>query len=480
MNGKGARALIAAIVSLTAIQAAASSLVKGTLREHAGPRGTVERCVAVARMPGGVYTEADAREEEALCAIDFHAGGHALCPKVFSTSPGTLVYALAGAPGPQAMGAFERVQCASKAVKKEGATGAPVSFKMSVNSRHTSATFANAALVYYHFARYFAATAHVPVAVLRTMDRQEHRQRIAERGMAMSAESAALRMNHAAWEALVAAEKDPARYTPTEELFSADGQVYGVLLRPLGSRYSEELNGTRASGWGDGQNRDFQQTAPFLALRVDKPLAEAIEEGKRAAFRDPRIARATAPDADPRQIAFWMSALVDITLLDFLFGQQDRVGNIDYLPTWHWIEDGRLVRRAAEGRTPPADLAAHAPLMFKRTELGDNDAGLRIGYVNYAKRTGMLEGLRHYRAGTYERLMRLHRDFGARGPLHEHVRTSFGLSEREFRNVVDNTAAAARLLHAACAAGELRFDVEADEFFVSGEVEPRRVECGSL
>jgi hypothetical protein len=48
------------------------------------------------------------------------------------------------------------------------------------------------------------------------------------------------------------------------------------MLRSTGNRYNSEFNGTRASGWGEGQNYDFQATAPFLALRSQKPLAEAV------------------------------------------------------------------------------------------------------------------------------------------------------------------------------------------------------------
>jgi hypothetical protein len=34
-------------------------------------------------------------------------------------------------------------------------------------------------------------------------------------------------------------------------------------------------------------------------------------------------------------MVFWMRDLADITLLDYLFGQQDRIGNIDYLTYWY-------------------------------------------------------------------------------------------------------------------------------------------------
>ena len=455
----------------------ASSAVSGTETTFRSPADTVERCVALRPMPGGHYTDADRALERELCSIDFYGTTHALCAKVFSTSPGTLVFDLRDGPYAGDPARFERENCGSGGVHKRGAPREPISYKMSVNTRETSATFANASLVYYHFARYFDAAAHVPVAVLRSIDRNEHGRRVTANGVRLSAGNPALKMNHAAWLALQAAERDPSSYKPTEELFTADGLLYGVMLHPLGKRYGEEMNGTRRSGWGDGQNRDFQDTAPFRALRSPKPLADAIAEGWATAMRDPVLEKATGSMATPVQMVFWMSDLIDITLLDYLFSQQDRVGNVDYLSAWYWVEDGRLRSRPASGSTPPPDLAAFKPQRLRRTELGDNDAGVRLTYVNYAKRTGMLDNLRHYRATTYRQLMRLDADFAAGGELHEHVRTTFGLSEKEFAAIKANVRSAADILRASCRVGRLRFDVEPAEFLLAGSVTERRVDC---
>jgi len=482
MNGISDRRigmLVALALSVGAGAVGASSDVRGTVTEFRSPGGATEHCIALDRMPGGVYAESDSRKEEELCAIDFYGGRHGLCPKVFSTSPGTLIYDLAGGPRENDRQGFERTGCSEGGLVKKGPHGEPISYKMSVNGRTTSATFANSSLIYYHFARYFDTSVHVPVAVFRSMDRHEHQRRVSAPGLSRSGASASLKMNHSAWQTLIAAEKDPKSYTPTAELFTPEGLLYGVMLHPAGKRYSEEINGTRASGWGDGQNRDFQQTAPYRALRSDSSLADAIAEGRDAAFRDSRIAKATGKDATPQQMVFWMSDLIDITLLDFIFSQQDRIGNIDYVPYWFWVEEGQLLRRRARESTPPADLAARNPVLLKRTELGDNDAGVRMTYANYAKRTGMLDNLRHYRAETYERLMRLHRDFASQGPLHAYVGSTFGLSEREFARIVENTAEAARILHRSCTEGQLRFDVEPEELLLSGEVSPRKVDCGA-
>ena len=50
-----------------------------------------------------------------------------------------------------------------------------------------------------------------------------------------------------------------------------------------------------------------------------------------------------------------------MTLLDYLFSQQDRIGNIDYLPHWVWVEDGQVRQLPATGGKPPAEIAARSP-----------------------------------------------------------------------------------------------------------------------
>lgn len=462
-------------IALAAPQPAAGSAdVAGETLVFRSPSGVEERCVMLARMPGAAYRDAELREEKAMCAIDLHSRTHAMCPKLFSTSPGTLVYDVSSGPCAGRAADFERDVCPrGHAVEKE-AVDEPVSFKMSVNTPTTSATFANSSLIYYHFARYFDTTVHVPPAVLRSVDRQAHLARVAGPGEALSAGRPALKQNHAAWQALARAERDPESHLPADELFTADRRaVYGVLLHPRGRRYGEEVNGSRQSGWGDGQSRDFQQTPPFVALTTDAPLAEAIRGG----LARGHLSSAVPAAARTEQMAFWMREIAEITLLDFIFSQQDRIGNIDYLPYWYWVEDGRVRRAPAAGGHLPEEIARSSPRLIKRTELGDNDAGVRTTYLNYTQRTGMLERIRHYSAGTYRRLIALDLDLGARGPIYEYVRSTFGLTDAEFARVAGNTRRAAAILRDSCLAGRLRLDLEPEALLLAGNVAAAPVDC---
>jgi len=78
------------------------------------------------------------------------------------------------------------------------------------------------------------------------------------------------------------------------------------------------------------------------------------------------------------QVVYWMQDLTEITLLDYIFSQQDRVGNIDFVPYWHWVEDGKVRLAQADGDNSPAETAGKSPQLIRRTWLNDNDAGGKV------------------------------------------------------------------------------------------------------
>ena len=285
-------------------------------------------------------------------------------------------------------------------------------------------------------------------------------------------------MNHAGWQAFVNADRNPSSYSPTDDLFTSDRkQIYGVLLSSPGHRYGSEINGTRKSGWGKGQNRDFQETPAYLALRSDKPLEEAIREGVTKGRKDRRIAKDLDADVPSQQMAYWMKELTEIVLLDYIFSQQDRVGNIDYTPYYYWVENGELKhKKAKEHAGRDASVPADA-ILINRTSLNDNDAGGRVQYANFAKSTQMLEKLRHMDEETYRKLLALDRDFQTGGKIYRWLQSSLGLSSREVKQIGKNTAAAADILRLTCSKGQMRFDLHPREFFETGKVTPAKVDC---
>jgi hypothetical protein len=449
--------------------------VRGTVTDYTSPGGINEQCIALEPMPGGRYPANDKKQEKHYCSIDFYAPNTALCPKVWSTSPGTIIYDLSGSAFAGKKHRFTQTRCREQKKLDREHVVKLAKYKTTMNGKKTSGTFATASLLYYHFSRYFDTAVHVPVAVYRTMDRKSHYRLVTENGLRWTSHN---KMLHEGWKLLAAAEKNPAAYQPEDELFTADRKaIHGILLNSPGHRYNTSINGTRASGWGKGQNYDFQKTAPYLALRSEKPLLQAVDHGLRSARRNSRMNRDLGKNISRQQMIYWMTEITEITLLDYIFNQQDRIGNIDYIPYWYWRDNGRLFREKARGKKVPPELADKNPLLIRRTQLNDNDAGARLSYINYTKKTAMLEKQRHYRAETYRKLMRLERDFAARGELYRYLESTFGLSDKQLANIVRNTAEAAAILRKTCRAGKLRFDLDPDGFLRSGTVDVQRLDC---
>ncbi len=467
-----------AVATWIALVSVARADVLGTTTTFKSPRGIMERCVAVASVPGGTYSAQDRAEEKRLCAIDVWAPSVALCPKTWSTSPGTLVYDVSSGAYANDSARFEREACARGGRALAAAAGELARHKQTINTVESSATFSTASLLYYHLSRYFDTTVNVPVAVYRTIDKDSHLARVTEPALRLTAGKSSLGMIHAGWLALRDGEANPASYTPTDELFTAErSSIHGILILTSGERYGSEINGTRESGWGVGQNLDFQNTAPFLALRSDKPLAAAIRAGLDEARMNPTLDRDLGPDVPDAQMVFWMKELTEVVLLDFIFSQQDRVGNIDYTRAWYWVEDGRVQSRAASGTALPADLRDKSPVLLKRTWLNDNDAGGRTSYVDFAEKTHMLEKIRHFGPDSYRKLLALDADFASAGPLYRHFRDSFGLTQGQLALMVRHTAHAAAILRESCRAGHLRFDLDPQRFLIDGSAAETRLSC---
>ena len=89
----------------------------------------------------------------------------------------------------------------------------------------------------------------------------------------------------------------------------------------------------------------------------------------------------------------------------------------------------------------------------------------------------MLEKIRHYNPETYRRMMQLAADFEARGELYDYVHNTFGLSDKQFNQVLNNTRLAAGILRDTCRAGKLRFDLDPAEYLLTGKAEQHKVDC---
>ena len=136
------------------------------------------------RLPPLAQTvaEEDVRAEEAFCSIDFASASVAVCPKVWSTSPGALVYDLAGTRWDGRAQEFEQQVCADGSRARKESRAELAIFKSSINGRDTSGTFAPSSLLYYHFSRLLQTRIDVPVAVIAEFPVESYHQRVVKPG----------------------------------------------------------------------------------------------------------------------------------------------------------------------------------------------------------------------------------------------------------------------------------------------------------
>lgn len=412
----------------------------------------------------------DSAAQDAFCAIDVTSTSVAMCAKNWSTSPAALIYDLEHTPWEGRAVEFEAQVCAIGGRARDQSHAELAMFKNSLNGRETSGTFAPSSVLYYHFSRLLQTRLQVPVAVLAEFPRENYLQRVVLPGVKNS-ESKRLKMLHAGWQYMDRALSDPGNYPHGRELLTDNSNyLWGVFLLQAGHRYGPEVNGTRESGWGEGQNRDFQRTAPFLALREDLPLASAIKAGIALAREDEKMAEALSSTVPIQQIAWWMNDITEMVILDSLLGQQDRIGNIDYQWRWLWWDQGTL----RTGKQRPDNQAAGK---LRITVLNDNDAGVRSGYVNYARRTGMLDGWHHIDPGLYRRVQALAADFGDSGPVASAVLGNYRLSSREARGIIRRGIEIADQLRERCESGALRFDLSLTNVMNPGAAEVKPASC---
>jgi hypothetical protein len=441
--------------------------VSGKTSTFESSNGLVEKCVEIDPMPGAIYSKKDLKIQAEYCGIDF--SNSALCPKLWSTSPGTVILEIDTAAYGGSFSAFENQHCVEGHHAKDAALRKLASFKISVNQPDTSATYAPSSWIYYHLSRYFDTSVDVPVAVYRSLDREVHLERVVRPALKIIEGRHGLRMLAAGWKFLEDVESGQDMGSAGQAVLTDENrQVFGTLLDNKGDRYGVDLNGTRESGWGMGQNYDFQQTPAYLALRSPLPLAEGIPSGIHKARANPMMAKKVPVDLEPAQVALWMNELLEITLLDYILGQQDRIGNIDYQWRWFWLENGKVHSHSAHGTTVPDKIAGHNPIRLRRSAINDNDAGVRRGYSNFTMKSGMLENLKHYNGKLYERLARLAQDLQSKGLVYQWFETSSGLSRREIAGITERTVKAFELIHAECTSGEMKLDLDPAVFLPGG------------
>ena len=422
------------------------------------PNNRLEECRILPPIAEGDMSRKDLEQEQELCAIDFYSSQVALCPKTWSTSAATMILDISETG--LSPSAFEQSRCGDRKNFERLAK-----FKTTMNQSGTSGTTSASSWMYYKLSRHLDTLVEVPVAVLRTVDKDVLSKRVASRARGMGA------MNRSAWEWITRSAANPSSYVPTDDLLTADRQqFYGAVLDDKGARYGVEINGPRRAAWGAPQSVEFQTTPAFSALRTDAPLNDVVRSARYPAV----------------QMVYWMRELSEIAVLDHIFSQQDRVGNIDFVWKWYWVDaDGKIQDRRVKtkvGRDKinqiamPDDIKAFKPVLLQRTWIGDNDAGMARRYANFAKKTNMVANLRHFNAKVYKNLQALARDFQTNGPLAQNIKSNYGLNAGQYKLLSENTIEVATILRNNCVAGKLRFDLNQGDF-LKGQPTVEKISC---
>lgn len=356
-----------------------SELRGESTKEFVSPRGLIEKCIIPQKINAKNFSKGDIKDEATLCGIDFYA--HSLvCPKQNSTNPGILVGEMIDG---MSKDDAEKRYC--KGPNKDF-FGTEAKFKQSISCSYTPSV-----LAYYQFSRMFDEAGSVPVAVIRTMDKAEHSK---QTDRALSYDLSGIIKQ--TWSSFASEHKKGTN----NKIFDETRQfVYGALTE--NPKREEQYVDVSGRGSYDTRYQRFLKQKPFLNVASSKTVAE--------------IAGATTFEKAAQTIV-QMKDVSDMILMDTLFSQDDRIGNIHYKFVWYIIDDkGKVDTKSSKtklGRngpvTPAKEIEEYGSkgLLLKQMILKDNDCGVDVTKRSNMMRTiGALEKVRHMSAKTYKRFM---------------------------------------------------------------------------
>ncbi len=396
-----------------------------------------EICVLPRHPEGFDYSPKDSKNEEKLCAMDFHspaAVGNktpvAICPKTNSTNPGLDIHELAtGA----SKSDFENKNCglADRGAKKVA------KFKTSITCSYTGSI-----LGYYHLSAALGGAGDVPIAVVRSMDIEKHKPYT----------SRALKLTqgefiNSLWGQVQREENNPSRLGG--RMFTSDlKQIYGALTKnPTDeARYSEINSG-----------------------RMDTFMASA--QAKRVFSSQGVGALAPRTLAGAAAILVQMKDISDMLLLDYIFKQQDRFGNIHKVDFFYFTDpSGKVDKVKVEDVNEKKEPMPAGAVPVQKMLLKDNDCGNRPGHEKNIT-DAHLSSIRHMSPKTYKRLQWLAQNWDAK------FKDFFGkeallaepdlFGSRGLELVTKNVKMAAKILKDNCTTGKLLLDLDLEDHLAS-------------
>ena len=360
-----------------------------TTVKHQAPNGIEETCqllVAFPFQPADVktdpkavrwYRKDDFEEVAELCAMSLyeaetHEGVTAvgICPKMHWSTPALEVHALDKTPLKKMD--FEKQRC--RIDRRFRGAKKLAKFKIPVYSREPES-----ALLYFHFSRLLGTGSLVMPITYRTVSRAEM------------------------WKWSVAAIRTlQARELPKLNPLTGWYVLYqrhrkgpdtldGVISENArGERYHKPFAYYPDMTTRIGVVQQFRAQPYYKVVASKKPVSEQMtfDAVKRTRFDRQLQALATAQD------------FTHMMILDHLFNQRDRGGNINAKVKLHYLKDQNLRWK----NKADADDDVDNMLALERLLLKDNDDGLiwdKFGYLNASKLIGEI---RHLDSLTYERI----------------------------------------------------------------------------
>lgn len=462
--------------------------------EQALLKSAGEMCIVPDEAPieGANYSKGDKKTEAELCGYDFHVQTSdesnqavALCPKLFSTYPAVELLEI---PNDGTKSDIEANSCNEKVGAKNKGYKKLAKYKQSMSCAKTPSIIG-----YYHISRVLDLDI-VPVSVLRTMDKNLHLS-VAEKGVAFSKGSAAdlIAKN---WKTLLSL------ITQSHPSISTDDGAYtvGALSEnPRGEqKYYQDFYPGAAQEAGVIA---FKKTKLFRNLGINKPVTQFIGT-------DLTTSNYTAI----RQ----MKDAVDMIVLDTLFGQQDRFGNVhsvhafmtgdgENLKKYSMKDLEKLIEKEgtdqekkdlAKAKSMPSDwrkeVEARNAVLLKMAKsyfdrhnipyahaqeilIKDNDCGLKTS--NVFKKHAIINSVRHISESTYIQLLRLHKKANS-GELNSYLAQTLYMTEDEISQFMNGLNHVISQLTAKCTSGELYLDLNVKRHLEGQNTTP--VSCATL
>jgi len=484
IKSTAAKAITLMVLGSTATMASANETITY-------PKG--DFCVISAEIPfdGAKYKKSDHKTEKKLCNyyMDSESDGQApidqtdvaLCPKLFSSSPAVEVFKI---PEGTSKSRLQNRKCNWSVGDKTRGFKKRAKYKYDIAGQSISSMMG-----YYHISRALKITA-VPVSLYRTLNKKTHIE-VAVRGDEKNDRKDSSLARY--WKHI--------RYAFSGDIdkrfVTSDGQYsFGALSEnPTGEqKYYEDF-------WpGAAQKKGitaFKSKNTYRRLGLKKPVSDFIGTD--------------LTDQNLQQIQALKDAS-NMMILDSIFGQGDRFGNIH---AYHMFmvpqEDGSLkkftlkdVQDMIEESGTAAEQAEYAAAkdmandwkkqIMKRNKrivrvarrflerigmnhayaqqmyLKDNDAGL-VNAVNPFKERRMIEGVYHVSESTYTQLVKLY-DAVKSGELTPFLTENLKMNSKERSRFLEGLTYVAENLMAKDRRGELYLDLNVKSHFKGIDLEP--------